>query len=177
MERLTELYNGIYVIEKDKTFKEHRSDYLNLIKHTGKAHFYISGKFVDKLAQYEDTALTPEEIVEMREDATELLNENKELKKQLSYKERKMEKLNEKIAEDLSVQAVVEMPTYEDFAEGRVYSYTFENIGGVEYEMFINEQSWLVIVAENGAEIFRADFTEDGYKRAVDYIDSRELCK
>lgn len=37
------------------------------------------GTAIKRLAEYEDTGLTPQEIIELRDDATELFNENKEL--------------------------------------------------------------------------------------------------
>ena len=45
---------------------------------------YISGLQITRLAEYEDLNLTQKEIVEMRDDAIDLFNENKELKKELA---------------------------------------------------------------------------------------------
>lgn len=50
-------------------------------KDCGNKFYY--GEVIEKLAEYEDINLTPEEIEEMRADAHSLHNENKELKQRL----------------------------------------------------------------------------------------------
>lgn len=43
---------------------------------------WVFGTAINKLAEYEDINLTPQEIVEMRADATALFKENKQLRKE-----------------------------------------------------------------------------------------------
>ena len=70
----------------NKADKKHFNNAIKMLKETNtkqiKQEFILnlSGRQITKLAEYEDTGLTPQGIIELRDDAIELFKENKELK-------------------------------------------------------------------------------------------------
>lgn len=83
MKRLTIKLPAIKTVEP-LDYKYKINIFGGYIEDNRKQHeIWLYHKSIDKLAEYENTGLTPKEIIELRDDATELFNENKELKKQL----------------------------------------------------------------------------------------------
>ena len=67
---------------------------------------WLYHKAIDKLAEYENTNLTPKEIVEMRADATALFKENKQLRKENEELKKDLQDAIENLKEKLECKQI-----------------------------------------------------------------------